>query len=62
MGKHCVAKILLAIRETFLCEDIYNFKDYKVSYKLAFIPFLLFPMKKKKTKMTFLGGCWSGRK
>ena len=37
MKKHCVAKILPAIKDKFLCEDSRNCNSYKFIYKSAFI-------------------------
>ena len=45
--EHYVAKILLAIWETFLYENSFNFNSYNLSYKLAFISFLSYPMNQK---------------
>ena len=45
--EHYVAKILMAIWETFLYENICNFNSYNLSYKLAFISFLSYPMNQK---------------
>ena len=42
MKKHCVAKVLLAIWETFLHENNCNYNSYGFSYKFAFILFLSF--------------------
>ena len=46
--EHCVAKVLLAIWETFLYENNCNFNSYRFSYKLAFISFLFFRIKQKR--------------
>ena len=49
--QRCVEKILLAIRETFLYKNDCNFNYYKLSYKLAFIPFLSFRINQKQDQL-----------
>ena len=39
MKKHCVAKVLLSIWETFLYENNRIYNLYKFSYKFAFVLF-----------------------
>ena len=55
--KNCVAKTLQAIWETFLYENSCNFNSYKLSYKLAFIHFLILSYK-PKTRTNYLESCW----
>ena len=52
MKKKCVAKILPAISENFLCESNSNYNSYKCSYKLVFIP-LSFSRKRQKQESVF---------
>ena len=40
--KYCVAKVLLAIWETFLHENNHDYDSYRFSYRFAFILFLSF--------------------
>ena len=46
--KHCVAKVLLAIWESFLHENNRNYISYRLSYKFAFIIFLSFLTNQKQ--------------
>ena len=48
IGKNCIAKILLAISETFLCENSCNDNSYKFSNKFSFVAFLHFPRNQKQ--------------
>ena len=41
MKQHCVAKILLAISETFSYGNSCNFSSCKISHKLAFLPCMI---------------------
>ena len=46
--KHCAAKVLLALWETFWHQYNYNYNSYKFSYKFAFIPLLSFLRNQKQ--------------
>ena len=52
--EQCVAKVLPAIWETFLHENNCKFNSYKLSYKLAFKPFVL-----AKNKNRLFRSWWS---
>ena len=46
--KHCIIKVLLAIWEISLHENIVNFNSNRFSNKFAFIFFLFFPANQKE--------------
>ena len=48
MKKYSVAKVLLAIWEIFLHENIYNYNSYRFSYKIAIVLFLSFLTNEKQ--------------
>ena len=57
--EHCVAKILLAVWQTFLYENNCKFDSYKFSYKCDFS---FFSSNEPKTRTISLGSWWSGNK
>ena len=57
--KRLFCKILLAIWETFLNENLCNYHSYLISCKFVFISLLLF-LKNQKKKLIILASGWSG--
>ena len=57
MKKHCVAKILLSVWETFLHQNNRNYNSYKFSYKFAFILFVFsLTNQKQESRFQNVGG------